>query len=684
MALEDFTGQRIQETYQRLVQTEGGRFADGVGNNIDIVTADQTASLAQKSAISGAFADVSHSLQDRLIVIESELNNTLISGSAQIATEISGAFATTSASISLRLKTLEATEDHLHNGTVSGSIQIATEISGAFTAASSSFSSRLTIAESELNNTLISGSAQIATAISGAFHTVSHSLQDRVATLESTEQHLHDGTVSGSVQIANEISGAFTAASHSLQDRITTTVTNTTANSNNITVNTNNITLLTNATSSYLLNTTDTLTGDLTVTGKITAEEFHTEFVTSSVIFASGSSRIGNSSDDNHQFTGSVFISGSSIQLNGVSLLPFTATGISGSFFATSKSISDRVESLEDNPVFTATAISQSLGTNASVIRSLTKTSISESLGTNASVIRSLTRTAISGAFFVTSESISDRVESLEGNAVFTSDMISGSFTAPSSSFSTRVTSLESTSSNRIFNQITASNDISASGKLFFSSSLNSSTDLKTLMYNIATGQIFHTGSYGGGGGGGGGTGAGFPFSGSAIITGSLIVSGSQPSEDVTLFADVIPGNTDEYTLGTSTKKWNAVFATNTFFGGIHEINLETIGISQLRTGTILVSKAGQMVPCDTKGDALVMGVVTSGSNYPVIMGAEPVLVDGPVYEGDYIITSNRIGYGTAVAPDKIYEQRLFGKIIAQSLETNLLGGSVKAMIRKM
>jgi hypothetical protein len=78
------------------------------------------------------------------------------------------------------------------------------------------------------------------------------------------------------------------------------------------------------------------------------------------------------------------------------------------------------------------------------------------------------------------------------------------------------------------------------------------------------------------------------------------------------------------------------------------------------------------------------MGVVTSGSDYPIIMGAEPILVDGAVYEGDYIITSNRVGYGKAVPPDQIFKQGLFGKIIAQSLETNYDGGSIKAMIRKM
>ena len=46
--------------------------------------------------------------------------------------------------------------------------------------------------------------------------------------------------------------------------------------------------------------------GDLTVQGIITAQEFHTEFVSASIIHESGSSQFGNSSDDNHVFTGSI------------------------------------------------------------------------------------------------------------------------------------------------------------------------------------------------------------------------------------------------------------------------------------------------------------------------------------------------------------------------------------------
>jgi hypothetical protein len=54
-----------------------------------------------------------------------------------------------------------------------------------------------------------------------------------------------------------------------------------------------------------------TLDGDLTVTGRVTAEEFHTEFVSASIIYQSGSTKFGDTSDDKHSFTGSVEILGS-------------------------------------------------------------------------------------------------------------------------------------------------------------------------------------------------------------------------------------------------------------------------------------------------------------------------------------------------------------------------------------
>lgn len=55
------------------------------------------------------------------------------------------------------------------------------------------------------------------------------------------------------------------------------------------------------------------IAGDLVVTGSIRAEEFITNTVSSSIIFKSGSTQFGDSIDDTHKITGSLFLSGSLI-----------------------------------------------------------------------------------------------------------------------------------------------------------------------------------------------------------------------------------------------------------------------------------------------------------------------------------------------------------------------------------
>jgi len=50
---------------------------------------------------------------------------------------------------------------------------------------------------------------------------------------------------------------------------------------------------------------------NLTIDGKITAQEFHTEYVSASIIYESGSTKFGDTLDDVHSFTGSLQVSGS-------------------------------------------------------------------------------------------------------------------------------------------------------------------------------------------------------------------------------------------------------------------------------------------------------------------------------------------------------------------------------------
>ena len=54
-----------------------------------------------------------------------------------------------------------------------------------------------------------------------------------------------------------------------------------------------------------------TITGSLVVTGDITAEQFHTEIQSASIIYRSGSTKFSDSQDDTHSFTGSLELSGS-------------------------------------------------------------------------------------------------------------------------------------------------------------------------------------------------------------------------------------------------------------------------------------------------------------------------------------------------------------------------------------
>ena len=97
--------------------------------------------------------------------------------------------------------------------------------------------------------------------------------------------------VSSSAQLATDISGSFTAASSSFSTRVTTMEGSGTAQG---------------------VGTSDSPTfNNITATGTVTAQEFHSEFVSASITYTSGSHKFGDTSDDIQSMTGSLNISGS-------------------------------------------------------------------------------------------------------------------------------------------------------------------------------------------------------------------------------------------------------------------------------------------------------------------------------------------------------------------------------------
>ena len=506
---------------------------------------------------------------------------TLLSGSEQIATEISGAFDSTSSSLASRISNQEgfsssldatfATDADLNLvsssvdslNAATSSYALKSEISGSFTDVSSSIAediANISTDFADITNkpTLLSGSAQIASDISGSFTDLSSSLEGRVSSNESSINSIN--SASSSYALANQISGSFTDLSSSLASEL-------------------------------LKNTSDTLTGDLTVTGTVTAQEFHTEYVSSSIIFESGSTQFGNSSDDTHIFSGSIKVH--STAFNQPVGLNVTSDGKVGIGAATPTYNLDVNPNVGATPAIRLRGYSSTLRLqtynsnqygrilfasdvaeegeikynyqtdsihfkanqtdNLLIISSSGLITGSRFAGIFEGALSSSAQIAsdISGSFTDLSSSLEGRVSSNEGsvsslNSATSSyalqNQISGSFTDLSSSLEGRISDQESFSSsldatfatdadlNLVSSSVDSLNaasssyalkaEISGSTTELSSSIASNIEDILDGTDTVTSASYALTASYAD-------SGAGFPFSGSAIITGSLLVSQS-------------------------------------------------------------------------------------------------------------------------------------------------------------
>ena len=80
---------------------------------------------------------------------------------------------------------------------------------------------------------------------------------------------------------------------------------------------------------------------NLTIDGRLTAQEFHTEYVSASIIYESGSTKFGDTLDDIHSFTGSLQVNGS----------------ITGSLFGTASNSDFSTTSSYIDPLFISASV---------------------------------------------------------------------------------------------------------------------------------------------------------------------------------------------------------------------------------------------------------------------------------------------------------------------------------------
>jgi len=275
---------------------------------------------------------------------------------------------------------------------------------------------------------------------------------------------LPSGAITSSAQIASDISGSFTDVSSSFSTRVSNLKTDSGSFSIRVTRNEATGSSLTTASASFstrmdnseasgaLLNQ-DLKTSasptfvNVTATGTMTAQEFHTEFVSASIVYQSGSTKFGDTIDDIHSFTGSINQSGS-FNLNDGNMSvtdTLTATTLTGTTMKDFTTISGSVSSTGSFGAVSVAGMSNSnlVDVSSSLSTRVTRNEATGSSLTSASSSFStrVTRNEATGSSLTTaSSSFSTRVTRNEATG--------SSLTTASSSFSTRVTRNEATGSS--------------------------------------------------------------------------------------------------------------------------------------------------------------------------------------------------------------------------------------------
>ena len=249
---------------------------------------------------------------------------------------------------------------------------------------------------------------------------------------------LPSGAITSSAQIASDISGSFTDVSSSFSTRVSNLKTDSGSFSIRVTRNEATGSSLTTASASFstrmdnseasgaLLNQ-DLKTSasptfvNVTATGTMTAQEFHTEFVSASIVYQSGSTKFGDTIDDIHSFTGSINQSGS-FNLNDGNMSvtdTLTATTLTGTTMKDFTTISGSVSSTGS---FGAVSVAGMSNSNLVDVSSSLSTRVTRNEATGSSLTSA-------------SSSFSTRVTRNEATG--------SSLSAASSSFSSRVTTNE-------------------------------------------------------------------------------------------------------------------------------------------------------------------------------------------------------------------------------------------------
>jgi len=409
----------------------------------------------------------------------------------------------------------------------------AASASYAFTASSAVSSSYAFTASSAISSSFAVnylGSGSISTRLTN-LETASGSLSTRVTNTETTASNLVAASASFSTRITNDSSSL-----SARETRTEITASNLVAASGSFSTRVTQIERTYATTGSNIFTGSQNILGAITasaalINGTLTAQTLVVTTISSSVVFSSGSNIFGNSTANTQTMTGSLNVSGSATIIGRV-----TATNITGSLFGTASWATNFITG-------SVTSASYAFTASSAISSSLAQTS-SFSLRGSGAFTGSFSGSVTASLFGTASQATSASYSYTASSAISASYALTASFAlnggggvsfpytgsaqitgslGVTGSFSVNANQGSSVfSSNADTLLITGSLVITGSGAITGSLSVSSGI----------TGSLFGTASWAQNALTasfliGGGSGIGFPFTGSAQITGSLGVTGS-------------------------------------------------------------------------------------------------------------------------------------------------------------
>jgi hypothetical protein len=252
------------------------------------------------------------------------------------------------------------------------------------------------------------------------------------------------------------------------------------------------------------------------IDGTITAKELYIDYVTSSVLYQSGSTKFGDTADDNHNFTGSVYIDGSltvdsitgSIDFSNLTNVPTLVSGSSQISYTGITNVPNGIVSGSPQISYTGiTDVPNGIVSSSTQISYTGITDVPNGIVSGSGQVIDLGFTTTSSfegftsSYTTDSSSFDTRINTITGSF----ESFTSSYTTHSSSFDTRINTITGS-----FNSYTSSTDTHLTSLDYFTSSvvLTSQTSSMTVLsasYALTAAFALNAGAGGSGGGSGGG-----------------------------------------------------------------------------------------------------------------------------------------------------------------------------------